>query len=37
MSARSRHWRQRGVGLIEIMVGILISMLMVLIIYQIYL
>ena len=37
MSARSRHWRQRGVGLIEIMVGILISMLMVLISYQIYL
>ena len=29
--------RQRGVGLIEIMVGILISMLMVLIIYQVYL
>ena len=29
--------RQRGVGLIEVMVGILISMLMVLIIYQVYL
>ena len=29
--------RQRGVGIIEIMVGILISMLMVLIIYQVYL
>ena len=32
----SHSARQRGVGLIEIMVGILISMLMVLIIYQVY-
>ena len=31
-----RASRQRGVGLIEIMVGMLISMLMVLIIYQVY-
>ena len=29
--------RQRGVGLIELMIGVLISMLMVLIIYQVYL
>ncbi len=36
--ARSSHPRslQRGVGLIEIMIGVLISMLMVLIIYQVY-
>ena len=31
-----RGLRQRGIGLIEIMVGILISMLMVLMIYQVY-
>ena len=38
MSFGGLHFlRQRGVGLIEIMVGILISMLMVLIIYQVYL
>ena len=36
VSARQRR-RQGGVGIIEIMVGILISMLMVLIIYQVYL
>jgi Tfp pilus assembly protein PilW len=37
MSVMRLQARQRGVGLIEIMVGILISMLMVLIIYQVYL
>jgi type IV pilus assembly protein PilW len=35
-AAPTARTRQRGVGLIEIMVGILISMLMVLIIYQVY-
>ena len=33
---RTRVSLQRGAGLIEIMIGILISMLMVLIIYQVY-